>query len=709
MGVLYGLNSLQDNRLAMQEDTFQSTEQKINELNTEAWNIRVSNSIRALELSEEAVKLATGINYAKGMAEGLRTLGFSLIRVSRHEEALDHLEKSLELFEQLNNTEGQSDVYEYLGIIQRSFGNYEASLDFLFKSLELRQPSKYSEGESLSLYHLGVTYRYLGNYEQALDYFQKSLTVTRSKNYWVSESYTINNIGLIYFETGNYTNALEYFYQSLAIRRKSGDKWGEAGCLDNIGFCLFKTVQYEQATDFCKQALEISESINDKKGQGNSLFHLGNIYEHSGSFEMAFDCYKRSLEIRQQISDKKGEAEIILFLAELYTNKNFNENNSEKAFALMNDALHIGNEIKANDLLCKIHYGLYEVYKKDKQYEKALAQFEIYINTEQEVNNAAAKQKILNLEISHRVEKSRQEAEIYKLRNIELANLYEEIKNQKEKVESALSELKSTQAQLIQSAKMASLGELTAGIAHEIQNPLNFVNNFSEVNKELLEELKDEADKGNIDEVKSIANDVIENSEKIYHHGKRADAIVKGMLQHSRSSTGVKEPTDINALCDEYLRLSYHGLRAKDKDFNVEIKTDFDNSIGKINIIPQDIGRVLLNLFNNAFYACAERSRSAVNEQKSEKLNSYKPTVSVSTKKSGSSVLITVSDNGNGIPQKIIDKIFQPFFTTKPTGSGTGLGLSLSYDIVKAHGGEIKVETKEGEGSKFVIQIPIIS
>ena len=261
----------------------------------------------------------------------------------------------------------------------------------------------------------------------------------------------------------------------------------------------------------------------------------------------------------------------------------------------------------------------------------------------------------------------------------------------------AYRELKSTQTQLIQSEKMASLGELTAGIAHEIQNPLNFVNNFSEVNKELLAEMKDEMDKGNIDAAKKIASSVIDNEEKINHHGKRAGDIVKGMLQHSRSSTGVKEPTDINALADEYLRLSYHGLRAKDKDFNATMKTDFDESIGKINIIPQDIGGVLLNLYNNAFYA--------VNQQKSKNLISYEPTVSVTTKKSENHVIIIVSDNGNGIPPKIVDKIFQPFFTTKPTGQGTGLGLSLSYDIVKAHGGELKVETKEGAGSTFIIQL----
>jgi signal transduction histidine kinase len=277
-------------------------------------------------------------------------------------------------------------------------------------------------------------------------------------------------------------------------------------------------------------------------------------------------------------------------------------------------------------------------------------------------------------------------------------------------LEQAHSELKSTQSQLIQSEKMASLGELTAGIAHEIQNPLNFVNNFSEVNSELIDELSEEVDKGNLDEVKAIAKDIKENEQKINHHGKRADAIVKGMLQHSRTSSGVKEPTDINALADEYLRLSYHGLRAKDKSFNADFKTEFDETLPKINVIPQDIGRVLLNLINNAFYAVSE-ARSTKREAGSK---DYKPEVIVSTKKNEKSIEIRVKDNGGGIPQNIVDKIFQPFFTTKPTGSGTGLGLSLSYDIVKAHGGEIKVNSNEGEarpddpvgrGTEFIIQL----
>ena len=269
---------------------------------------------------------------------------------------------------------------------------------------------------------------------------------------------------------------------------------------------------------------------------------------------------------------------------------------------------------------------------------------------------------------------------------------------QAKEIEQAYTELKATQTQLIQSEKMASLGELTAGIAHEIQNPLNFVNNFSEVNKELVGEMKEELDKGNLSEAKAIAENIETNEDKIILHGKRADSIVKGMLQHSRTSSGVKEPSDLNALADEYLRLSYHGLRAKDKSFNANLQTDYDKNMGKINIIPQDIGRVLLNLYNNAFYAVADKKR--------RQPFGYEPTVSVSTRMINEKVEIRVADNGNGIPSNLLDKIFQPFFTTKPTGQGTGLGLSLSYDIIRAHGGELKVDSKEGEGVEFVVMIP---
>ena len=285
--------------------------------------------------------------------------------------------------------------------------------------------------------------------------------------------------------------------------------------------------------------------------------------------------------------------------------------------------------------------------------------------------------------------------------------LEDKVTQRTNELQETISNLKSTQCQLIQLEKTASLGELTAGIAHEIQNPLNFVNNFSEVSNELIEEMKDEFKNGDMEEGFAIADDLKQNLEKITHHGKRADAIVKGMLAHSRSGSGEKVPTDINALADEYLRLSYHGLRARDKSFNADFKTNFDPNLPKVNVIPQDIGRVLLNLINNAFQACTEPSRSATAEVE-------KPLVQVSTRKSDNGIEISVSDNGPGIPEAIKDKIFQPFFTTKPTGQGTGLGLSLSYDIVKAHGGELKVDTKDGSslpagevGTEFTIELPI--
>jgi signal transduction histidine kinase len=315
----------------------------------------------------------------------------------------------------------------------------------------------------------------------------------------------------------------------------------------------------------------------------------------------------------------------------------------------------------------------------------------IYIGYDFALTNKSLEQKLVEVQTL-----SQEKGKILSTQN---EMLEKQVSARTAELNQSLNELKSTQSQLVQSEKMASLGELTAGIAHEIQNPLNFVNNFSALNTELIDELQQELKAGNVDDVIALSNDIKSNEQKINHHGKRADSIVKGMLQHSRRSTGLKEQTDINELVDEYLRLAYHGLRAKDKSFDASLKTNWDTSIGQIQIVPQDTGRVILNLVTNAFYAVAEK--------KKQNPDDFIPTVTITTKKIGEKVRISIQDNGNGIPQKILDKIFQPFFTTKPTGQGTGLGLSLSYDIVKAHGGELTVETKEGEGSVFNVIIPV--
>ncbi|WP_264563776.1 sensor histidine kinase [Flavobacterium sp. N3904] len=298
-------------------------------------------------------------------------------------------------------------------------------------------------------------------------------------------------------------------------------------------------------------------------------------------------------------------------------------------------------------------------------------------------------------------EKEFQQSEILKAKlEIQVAERTAQLRSQKDELQKTLDELKTTQEQLIQSEKMASLGELTAGIAHEIQNPLNFVNNFSEVSGELLDEMNEEIEKGDFDEVKNIANDIKQNLEKINFHGKRADSIVKGMLQHSRTGNNTKEPTNINKLADEYLRLAYHGLRAKDKSFNADLITDFDENLPKIKVLAQEIGRVLLNLFTNAFYATHQRQKKSG--------EAYKPIVSVKTELKANGIEITVKDNGIGIPESIKSKIMQPFFTTKPSGEGTGLGLSLSYDIVvKGHGGSIAIDSKENDYTAFTIFLPL--
>jgi two-component system, NtrC family, sensor kinase len=300
--------------------------------------------------------------------------------------------------------------------------------------------------------------------------------------------------------------------------------------------------------------------------------------------------------------------------------------------------------------------------------------------------------------------KQEEELRISAERRAELESLVQErtveLQKQKDELQATLRELKTTQNQLIQSEKMASLGELTAGIAHEIQNPLNFVNNFSDVSMELIDEMESELSRGDTREAMDIASDIKQNLDKIRHHGRRADGIVKGMLQHSRASSGQKEPTDINVLADEYLRLAYHGLRAKDKSFNAELITHFEQDLPKVDMVPQDVGRVLLNLFTNAFYAVQQKQKISGPE--------FKPTVEVTTGKDKKNVIARVKDNGTGIPANIKDKIMQPFFTTKPTGEGTGLGLSMSYDIiVKGHGGTISVNTKEEEYTEFIISIPI--
>ena len=470
-----------------------------------------------------------------------------------------------------------------------------------------------------------------------------------NKQHKTKIGFDIYQMGSAYFQKGNLDSALKYYKEALQIGisyEKNVFKKDIADCNIGIANVFQKKNAPDSAIFYAKNALDIANGTGLSNEKLEALNLLTILFDSQSKIDSAYIYQKYSSALKDSVynSDKIRVVQLVSF------NEDMNRQQLVEQQKKRINAIIIFSLIGA--LLSSLAIAVI-IFKNGKQRKKAYAL----------------------------LQKQKQEIDV-----------------QKTKVEQTLNDLKSTQSQLIQSEKMASLGELTAGIAHEIQNPLNFVNNFSEVNTELIEEMQQEMDKGNLGDAKAISNDIRENEEKINHHDKRADAIVKGMLQHSRSSNGIKEPTDINALADEYLRLAYHGLRAKDKSFNAIMKTDYDETIGNINIIPQDIGRVLLNLYINAFYA--------VNEKGKQQNENYEPIVSVNTKKINGKIEIRVKDNGNGIPQKVFDKIFQPFFTTKPTGQGTGLGLSLSYDIIKAHGGEIKVKTKEGEGSEFIIQLP---
>ncbi|MEO7490004.1 MAG: ATP-binding protein, partial [Ferruginibacter sp.] len=510
-------------------------------------------------------------------------------------------------------------------------------------------------------------------------------------------------LGDVYFSKLNKLDSALYFEQrALSFYSKSANKTLVGWVFNTLGRIYQKKGNFNLSKEALQKGLKLMQEQNNRAAVGVLSLSLSSLYKTIAKPDSCLLYANIALETYKLFNDQMGIANAYSSISSAYVEQK--KTDSAFAYLQLATALHDSlNNVERKNLLAYQNVGFDEQMRL-KNLEAEKIQTQNKIKTYTMLAGIAVFMAIAFL--LYRNNRNRKKA------NELLQQQKEEIATQKENVEQSLVELKSTQAQLIQSEKMASLGELTAGIAHEIQNPLNFVNNFSDVNKEMLEELKAERLKPTAERddqlQEEIINDVINNEEKINHHGKRADAIVKGMLQHSRTSAGQKEPTDINALCDEYLRLSYHGLRAKDKTFNADFKTDFDDTIGKINIVPQDIGRVLLNLYNNAFYAINEKKKTAGED--------YKPLVSIETKKINArpddtvgrdKVEINVSDNGNGIPQNIVDKIFQPFFTTKPTGQGTGLGLSLSYDIIKAHGGEITVNTREGGGTEFTITLPV--
>ncbi len=618
------------------------------------------------------------------------------------DSGLYYCKKGIAIAEKLNLQLNKAMMMAFLAWPLIKTGNYPEALKVISRGLEIAEdPSNVKntgnlqKGQTPQMYRLRVVgllyaaleylYLYVGNYEKQIAIAHEAIKCFESASDTLNLAGIYPDIGDSYLRLNKLDSALFYQQKSLYYFSTLSfeDRKFEGSTYTSIGLIYEKMGNTDLARENYQKAIRVSEQHDNPRHTGNACLQLANLYQSLNKSDSVFLFAKKALQAFAQGGYKKEAAIAYRMISDYY----HDQNNTDSSFAYLRMATVL------NDSLDKI--------EKTKLQEFQVAAFNQQLELQQQeqerIENTG---KLKTIAILALITVFGTIGFLLYRNNRQKQKANQTLQEKNSEIEQTLNELKTTQKQLIQSEKMASLGELTAGIAHEIQNPLNFVNNFSEVSAELVDEMNEEISKGNLADAKEIASDLKENLEKINHHGKRAGDIVKGMLQHSRKSEGKKELTDINALCDEYLRLSYQGLRAKDKSFNAEIKTDFDAALPKINVVPQDIGRVVLNLINNAFYA--------VDERKKLHPEGYEPVVSVSTKKTGSSIEISVKDNGTGIPKKILSKIFQPFFTTKPTGQGTGLGLSLSYDIVKAHGGEIKVETKEGEGTIFIILLPTI-
>lgn len=700
---------------------------------------RIGNKQQALEIANQALELAKQINNDRLNALVLRRLALVYRYLGEYQKALATNRQALKHAGQTQDTKLRSKILIELGLVYRLLGKPSTAMEYLQRSLKAAGADRSLQADILRT--IAELYRAEEAYIAAAENALKALEAARQAKDLHRTTLSSIQLSDIYNSLEEPSQALPYGLQALNEAERFGEMTTIAGVLNSIGSSYALLKQYPEATAYYERSLKIVQQLNNRRSITIREANLADVYELQGMYDIAKKHAFRALAGAKAIGERTAIVKVqnILARAHLHTGRldsarwygerslRLAQEIGHKSF--IQDAYQLLSQVYAlqNDTAKAYRYQLlYSTYNDSISSVQAgrrleLLQYQANLGKKQSEINLLSKTNQLQSEASRRQQqlllslfvglvltlllagvlwktnKQRQK------NNAELLSLNKEIESQRDSLDSTLTKLKSTQEQLVQKEKMASLGELTAGIAHEIQNPLNFVNNFSEVSTELVEELKHGPMQRLVNEEKAEAelllHDLTQNLMRIHQHGRRADAIVKGMLQHSLSSKGVKEPADINALADEYLRLSYHGLRAKDKAFNARLQTDFDNGLGTVEVVPQEIGQVLLNVFNNAFYAV---------RQKKHQLNGqYQPEVKVSTRQLDGGVEIRVKDNGTGISTNLKNKIFQPFFTTKPSGQGTGLGLSLSYDIItKGHRGEILVDSQKGEYTEIVIKLP---
>ncbi|WP_353480401.1 ATP-binding protein [Haliscomenobacter sp.] len=636
--------------------------------------------------------------FSKAKSDTTKVLLYEkLMRASQGQASIDYGMKGFALAKRIHYDKGVILCGNWVAFISVE-RNYYKSILMLMETKQLCEKTKDSFQLVNALAYLGYAF---GRFDQqkALQYEFQCKALMEKLNITQSVIPINTAIGYTYKDNGFPDSALVYLQKGYAYALQSDKPLSPQSFDIHFGEVYYQKGQKELAMSYFLRSIAAIGEAFPPNGQNDGQAYLGmaRIYRDRNELDSARYCAKKALQIFQERKLNLYVIQAANLLFELYKNSN-----AAEALNYLVIASATKDSLFSQEKGRQIEKLAFEERERAAKSERMIVAREIAFKNRVRLYALLAVLGVVLLIAFILYRNNRQK---------QVANAL--LLTQKEEIQSTLNLLKSTQSQLIQSEKLASLGELTAGIAHEIQNPLNFVNNFSELNRDLITEMKEELLKGNIKEGIAIARDLDTNEERINHHGQRAASIVKGMLEHSRTSTGVKEPTDLNALADEYLRLAYHGLRAKDSSFNATMETHFDPDLPLVSVIPQDIGRVLLNLINNAFYAAAEKAK--------QQIEGYAPTVTVSTRwlsvntersrsaaEAENAIEISVKDNGNGISEEIKDKIFQPFFTTKPTGQGTGLGLSLAYDIVtKGHRGTLEVESKRENGTIFTIKIPI--
>jgi len=689
-------------------------------------------------LQDELQVLSKRTSYEKDTAylNKANELGF-LLAETNPDSAFTFLDNQIELCRKAGFREGESNALKIYGNALQNKGDFTGSLTYYEKALKIAESLPGEELVPGILNNIGLVNYNLGNYAEALSKFYESIKGSENTGNLYVKAAALNNIASIYFEQEKLEEASLKYREMLDIYTKLENKGRMILAYNNIGDVELKQNRPLEALENLMIGHRSALELQSPEFIEMTARTLAGIYSALDSAEKAEGFYRQSIDIAKEKGYGVPYSHSLIGIADLY----FNQGKYQEALAFANEGLvqaqQMGQPMQlrnANELMAKI-------LEKEGNFEEALDRYKLFKQFSDSINNAQGKRLATALESEYEFSKKTLEFEKSSLRQRWLIfstgigsvtflvilflvfrnrnNLNKAYNSLKEKtgeieqknnvLENTLTQLKSTQQLLIQSEKMASLGELTAGIAHEIQNPLNFVNNFSELSMDMLDDINLEIDKGDLEEAKLLTSELKGNLSRISSHGKRAGSIVKGMLEHSRKSEGKKELTDLNQLADECLRLSFHGLRAKDKTFNADFKSELDPSLPQISVVSQDIGRVLLNLINNAFYACTDKNRNQEGDSKVSGAVEIKPLVMITTQKTQKEIIISVKDNGPGIPESIKDKIFQPFFTTKPSGKGTGLGLSLSYDIIKAHGGELKVESAVGSGTSFFIHLPILT